>query len=54
MNPASSLTPALLSGVLDNLWFYWIATFIGSSAVAFSLVKSLKMPRQSSDKAVWL
>jgi aquaporin Z len=35
MNPARSLAPALLSGVLGNLWLYWSATFIGSSAVAF-------------------
>jgi aquaporin Z len=38
MNPARSLAPALLSGVLGNLWLYWTATFIGSSAVA-SLVR---------------
>ena len=54
MNPARSLAPALLSGVLGNLWLYWTATFIGSSAVAFLIRKKLKMPRQSSDKAVWL
>jgi aquaporin Z len=34
MNPARSLAPALLSGVLGNLWLYWSATFIGSVAVA--------------------
>jgi aquaporin Z len=34
MNPARSLAPALLSGVLDNLWLYWSATFIGTSIVA--------------------
>ena len=55
MNPARSLAPALLSGVLGNLWLYWTATFIGSSAVAFLIRKKFKkMPRQSSDKAVWL
>ena len=53
MNPARSLAPALLSGVLGNLWLYWTATFIGSSAVAFLIRKKFKkMPRQSSDKAV--
>ena len=31
MNPARSLTPALVSGVLNNLWLYWSATFIGTS-----------------------
>jgi aquaporin Z len=35
MNPARSLTPALLSGVLGNLWLYWSATFVGTSIVAF-------------------
>jgi aquaporin Z len=35
MNPARSLAPALLSGVLGNLWIYWSATFVGTSIVAF-------------------
>jgi len=35
MNPARSLAPALLSGVLANLWLYWSATFVGTSIVAF-------------------
>ncbi len=35
MNPARSLAPALLSGVLGNLWIYWTATFIGTSLIAF-------------------
>ena len=35
MNPARSLAPALVSGVLNDLWLYWSATFIGTSAVAF-------------------
>jgi aquaporin Z len=34
MNPACSLAPALTSGVLNNLWLYWSATFIGTSIVA--------------------
>ena len=42
MNPARSLAPALLSGVLGNLWLYWTATFIGSSAVAFTVRKMFK------------
>jgi aquaporin Z len=33
MNPARSLAPALVSGVLNNLWLYWSATFIGTSMV---------------------
>jgi aquaporin Z len=39
MNPARSLAPAVLSGVMTNLWFYWTATFIGTSAVALLLRK---------------
>ena len=35
MNPACSLAPALLSGVLENLCLYWSATFVGTSIVAF-------------------
>jgi aquaporin Z len=42
MNPARSLAPALLSGVLGNLWLYWTATFIGSSAVAFTVRKMFR------------
>ena len=34
-NPARSLAPALLSGVLGNLWLYWSATFVGTSIVVF-------------------
>jgi aquaporin Z len=33
-NPARSLTPAVVSGVLNNLWLYWSATFIGTTIVA--------------------
>ena len=35
MNPARALAPALLSGVLDNLWLYWTAPYIGTIIVAF-------------------
>lgn len=42
MNPARSLAPALLSGVLGNLWLYWTATFIGSYVVAFLVRKKFK------------
>lgn len=37
MNPARSLAPALISGVLTNLWLYWSATFIGTSLIALIL-----------------
>jgi glycerol uptake facilitator-like aquaporin len=39
MNPARSLAPALVSGVLDNLWLYWSATFIGTSIIALLVRK---------------
>ena len=39
MNPARSLAPALVSGVLDNLWLYWSATFVGTSIVALLVRK---------------
>jgi aquaporin Z len=35
MNPARSLAPALLTGILTNLWLYWSATFVGTSITAF-------------------
>ena len=41
MNPARSLAPALLSGVLGNLWLYWTATFIGTSSIAFVFNKKI-------------
>ena len=39
MNPARSLAPAVLSGVITNLWIYWTATFIGTSTIALLLRK---------------
>jgi aquaporin Z len=39
MNPARSLAPAVLSGVMTNLWLYWTATFVGTSIVALFLRK---------------
>jgi len=35
MNPARALAPALLSGVLDNLWLYWTAPYVGTVITAF-------------------
>jgi aquaporin Z len=46
MNPARSLAPALLSRVLGNLWLYWSATFIGSSAIAFLVRRKFKNPKK--------
>jgi aquaporin Z len=37
MNPARSLAPAFVSGVIVNLWLYFTATFVGTSAAAFIL-----------------
>ena len=34
MNPARAFAPALLSGVLDDLWLYWTAPFVGTMIVA--------------------
>jgi aquaporin Z len=44
MNPARSLAPAVLSGVLTSLWLYWTATFIGTSAVALLLRRKFIRP----------
>jgi aquaporin Z len=46
MNPARSLAPTLLSGVLGNLWLYWTATFIGSSTVAFIARRKFKKGKE--------
>ncbi len=35
MNPARALAPALLSGVLGDLWLYWTAPYVGTTIVAF-------------------
>jgi len=45
MNPVRSLAPALTSGVLNNLWLYWSATFVGTSVVAFPVRKKLANKR---------
>jgi aquaporin Z len=39
MNPARSLAPALVSGMLTDLWLYWSATFVGTTIIAFALRK---------------
>ncbi len=41
MNPARSLAPALLSGVVINLWLYWSATFVGTSVIAYIFKRKL-------------
>jgi aquaporin Z len=42
MNPARSLSPALLSGSLGDLWLYLSAPFVGTSLVAFMLRKKFQ------------
>ncbi len=41
MNPARSLAPALISGILGNLWLYWTATFIGTGIISYIYRKKL-------------
>ena len=41
MNPARSFAPALLSGVLTNLWLYWSTTFVGTSLIAYIFKRKL-------------
>jgi aquaporin Z len=45
MNPARALAPAVLSGLMTNLWLYWTATFIGTSIIAFLLKKNFNRTR---------
>jgi len=42
MNPARALAPALFSGVLDNLWLYWTAPFVGTIVVALLFQKKFR------------
>ena len=35
MNPARAFAPAVLSGVVENLWLYWTAPYVGTIIVAF-------------------
>lgn len=42
MNPIRSTTPALFTGILDDLWLYWTAPFVGSVIVALVFNKIKK------------
>jgi aquaporin Z len=42
MNPIRSLSPALVTGILNDLWLYWSAPFIGAIIVAFIFKKFAK------------
>ena len=46
MNPIRSLTPALVSGIFDDLWLYWTAPFIG--AVFVGLLYRKKFSRSKT------
>ena len=35
MNPARALAPAIFSGIVEDLWLYLTATFVGTSIAAF-------------------
>ena len=41
MNPARSLAPAVLSGVMTNLWLYWTATLFGNLNRCFTFQKKI-------------
>jgi aquaporin Z len=42
MNPARALAPALFSGMLDNLWLYWTAPYVGTVMTAFLFRKKFR------------
>ena len=42
MNPMRSLSPAMFTGIYDDLWLYWTAPFIGSIMVALAFNKARK------------
>lgn len=49
MNPARSFAPAIVSGVLTNLWLYWTATFVGTSIVAILVRKKFTFNKDKID-----
>ena len=50
MNPARALAPALLSGVVENLWLYWTAPFVGTMIAAFAFRGKFKAQRERESK----
>ena len=51
MNPARALAPALLSGVMENLWLYWTAPFVGTIIAAFAFRGKFKAQREREAKS---
>jgi aquaporin Z len=45
MNPARALAPAVLSGVMSDLWLYWSAPFVGTMIVGFLFRKKFAQQR---------
>ena len=41
MNPARSLAPALLTGLLSNLWLYWVCHFCWNIHDSISIKKKI-------------
>jgi aquaporin Z len=52
MNPARSLAPALVSGMLNDLWLYWSGTFVGTIIIAFALRKKMIEKMEQEDKSL--
>jgi aquaporin Z len=50
MNPARALAPALLSGMMDNLWLYWSAPFVGTMIAAFAFRGKFISQRMREDE----
>ena len=46
MNPVRSLAPALLSGMMNDLWLYWSAPYVGTIIVAFLFRKKFEIQRK--------
>jgi aquaporin Z len=47
MNPARAFAPALLSGMMNDLWLYWSAPYVGTIIVAFLFKKKFELQRKS-------
>jgi aquaporin Z len=48
MNPARALAPALLSGVVGDLWLYWTAPYVGTIITAFLFRNKFQAQRASN------